>query len=1023
MHTRLLFTLVLAGTCGLLAQAPHYIISTAAGSYPLGDNGPATSALLLNPQSVAVDGLGNLLVAEPGVGLIRKVESGGRITTLVAMAANHLAPGPEGSVLAASSSQIVRINTAGEISAVAGSGRSEHTGDGGPATAAGIRSIGGLTYARDGSIYFSDPVTHVVRRVSSNGTITTIAGIPNSSGASGDDGPADQARLNRPQGLAVIADGSLFISDAGNRRIRKVSTSGVMTTAAGTSQGGFPNFSVPANRSPLRSPGGMIADNIGGVLFTDFGAVLRLSADGFLRLAAGSATGVLGNAGDGGLAADALFASPVALGFDVLGNLYVADAANDRVRRVAPSGIISTYAGRSHFAGDEGPAASALLHTPESVALDPAGNLFISDTLNHRIRRVAANGTISTIAGTGVSGFSGDGGAALGAQLNSPGAIAVDGDGRVVFFDKSNSRVRVIERSGTIRTVAGNGVYGSAANGAQAVASNLGTIRGIAVDVRGMIYLADNNFNRVWRVEPNGLIRVHAGTGGPSFGGDGGPATAAQIRTPSGMVFDAEGNLWIGDSGNARVRRVSADGVISTIAGTGVSNWPQEGGIAAENPLGGIQGVALDGLGNLFICHWSAIHRVGRDGRIHKIGGGGPVRRVDSDLGDGGSANDANLGGNPWIVASREGDLWIADPGIHRIRKMTLNTPTRMEVAGGNDQRGPVGRPVAEPLRIRVTGRAGAGVAGLPVTFSVIRGEAQLNPSTLNTDSTGIARVQVTLGNLLGPVTVSATAAGLPAVTFELTAEPYTGPPPITDIVSAGMSTPPVRKLAVGGLAVLLGGPFAESARQITPDDYVEGKLPTNVAGLCVRFGPELAPILSVAPNQVRVQVPAVAPGEVGVRTVVNCGGETEAAGPEFPVTVALSSPEFFTSSRLESGKAVVSATRRDSGTAITVAEPARPGDVIVISGTGFGPKNPGVVPGEVPAGQAAVAATKIRVELGNLGMADEDVLYVGAQAGSPGIDQLVIRLRSDIAEGDLPILLILDDSATPEGTVLPVRR
>jgi sugar lactone lactonase YvrE len=288
---------------------------------------------------------------------------------------------------------------------------------------------------------------------------------------------------------------------------------------------------------------------------------------------------------------------------DVVGNLYIADTGNYRVREVAANGIISTVAGGGSigYSGDGGPATSAGLNYPYGVAVDVAGNLYIADFFNSRVRKVATNGTISTVAGGGGS-YPGDGGPATNAVLGNVTGVAVDVAGNLYIADPDNNRIRKVAANGTISTVAGNGTLGYSGDGGPATSAQLWSPDGVAVDVAGNLYIADGNNNRIRKVATNGMISTVAGNGSLGYSGDGGPATSAQMDFPWGLAVDSVGNLYIADGNNNRIRKVATNGTISTVAGNGSYGYSGDGGPATSAELSGAYGVALDAAGNLYIA-------------------------------------------------------------------------------------------------------------------------------------------------------------------------------------------------------------------------------------------------------------------------------------------------------------------------------------------------------------------------------------------------------------------------------------
>lgn len=317
-------------------------------------------------------------------------------------------------------------------------------------------------------------------------------------------------------------------------------------------------------------------------------------------------TGSVGYAGDGGGATSATLATPGAVAYDRNNNLFVADTNNHVVREITPAGVITTVAGNGTegFSGDGGAATSAQLDTPTGVAVDGSGNLYIADSHNQRIRKVSG-GTISTVAGTGVAGFSGDGGAATSAQLALPTGIAVDAAGSLYIADTNNHRVREVA-NGTITTIAGDGEEFFAGDGGVATAAALDSPTGVAVSSDGTVYVADRLNQRIRAFKVGGSIATVAGSGGAgfsgSFAGDGGSATAAMLARPTGVSVDANGNIYVADTDNHRVRQFVSGGAIATVTGTGEQGFSGDGGAATSAVLNAPRSVGADAAGNLAVA-------------------------------------------------------------------------------------------------------------------------------------------------------------------------------------------------------------------------------------------------------------------------------------------------------------------------------------------------------------------------------------------------------------------------------------
>ncbi len=554
------------------------IITTVAGNYVpnqpssgfSGDGGPATSASLSYPASVAVDAQGNIFIADLNSQRVRRVDG-----------------------------------ATGIITTVAGNGTSGFSGDGGLATSAQLSQPGGVALDAHGNLFISDLGNYRIRRVdAATGIITTVAGNGTARTFGGDGGPATSASLAEPLGIAVDGQGNLFIADF--LRVRRVDAAPqIITTVAGGGNGADSGDGGPATSASMAC-NGVAVDLQGDLFIADYGnrRVRRVdAASGNINTVVGGGSG-----GDGGADTSAVLIYPTGVAVDISGNLFITEREYLSVRRVdAATGIITTVAGNGTLAdsGDGGPATNASLGAPFGVAVDAQGNVFIADAGNEAVRRVDADtGIITTVAGNGVVGFGGDGWPATSGSMNYPVAVAVDAHDNLYIADSYNRRVRRVDgATGIITTAAGNGTSGSSGDGGPATSAELALPWGVAVDARGNLFIADVSNSRIRRVDAtSGVISTVAGDGTSTHRGDGGAATSAGIGYPYGVAVDAQGNLFI--SALADVRRVDAvTGIITTVAGSnaGQTGFSGDGGPATSASLDS-WGVAVDAQGRLFIA-------------------------------------------------------------------------------------------------------------------------------------------------------------------------------------------------------------------------------------------------------------------------------------------------------------------------------------------------------------------------------------------------------------------------------------
>jgi sugar lactone lactonase YvrE len=600
------------------------ITSVAGGVFPPSPDGvPATQTFLQQGGGTVADADGNLYIATQagvtqagtGPGTVRKVDATtGIISTLITgpFTSNVAIDGAgtlylENQGINSSFGTVTKFDPAtGAVTTVAGGGSpSDGLGDGGQATAAQIDTStgGGLAVDAAGDIYIGDVFHKRVRRVdAATGIITTVAGN-GTAGFSGDGGPATSAEISFVQGVALDAGGNLYIGDVNNDRVRKVDTSGTISTFAGrgpqsqfqcldTGDGG------PATAATVCGGAAVTTDPAGNVYFADGGvAIRRVDPSGTITTVDGNFQ-TPGFFGDGGPATKALLSGGPSSAPN--GNLLIDDASNNRIREIDHNGIITTVAGGG--IGDGLPALQTMLNTPEGVAVDPAGNLVIADCGDNRVRKVDASGVITSIAGTAASHGVGDGGPATSAGLECPAGLAFDSAANLYIADSTDNRVRRVDPSGVITTVAGTGAAGFSGDGGPASAAQLNGPSGVLIDGAGNIFIADRLNNRVRKIDTSGTITTVAGNGTEGGSIDGHPATDGPVVWPVGLQIAPDGSLIIAESGFASIRRVDAKGIISTIAGNGIPGYSGDGGPASFATLDAPMGIAYDSSGNLLIA-------------------------------------------------------------------------------------------------------------------------------------------------------------------------------------------------------------------------------------------------------------------------------------------------------------------------------------------------------------------------------------------------------------------------------------
>jgi sugar lactone lactonase YvrE len=552
-------------------------------------DGTGAAARFNLPAGVAVDATGNVFVTDAGAHTVRRITPAGVVTTIAGLAdtpgsadgmgpaARFLSPSgivvdPDGNIYVSDTGNrtIRRITPAGAVTTLAGTAGQTANVDA-TGTNARFTSPTGLSIDGARNLYVVDSVSHVVRRITPGGVVSTIAG---SAGNSGDvNGSGGAARFNTPFGIAAASDGTLYVADSVNETIRRITPGGAVSVFAGAALAG----AVDGNGADARffRPQGVALDSAGNVFVADtFNHGIRK-----LTPAAASSTlaGPGGNFGStDGPGANARFNRPRGIGIDRQGNLYVSESFNNTIRRITPTGVVSTFAGQAgafDYLDRTGPAAR--FGDPSGLTLDSSDNLFVTDKVFNALRRIAPDGAVQTWAGTpGITTGSSDGPFNIG-RFNQPQGVAVDRDGNVYVADSGNHTIRKVLPSSNMSVFAGLSGLSGATDGTGAGA-RFSAPSDIAIDQAGNLYVTDYNNSTIRRITPAGIVSTLAGQAG-SQGATDGTGGAARFFNPDGIAVDAGGNVFVSDSNNHTLRRITPAGVVTTIGGLAGNSGVAEG--------------------------------------------------------------------------------------------------------------------------------------------------------------------------------------------------------------------------------------------------------------------------------------------------------------------------------------------------------------------------------------------------------------------------------------------------------------
>lgn len=803
-------------------------------------------------------------------------------------------------------------------------------------------------------LLFSLLVTGFVLRLAAGASpsyaIQTVAGTDNS----GNGASALSVALGQPEGIAVDNAGNIFIAEAANSRVRKIASDGSIQTLAGT--------------------------------------------------------GVAGFSGDGGPATAAQLNQPYGLAIDSAGALYIADLGNSRVRKIAANGTIQTLAGGGTLpaatTGQGGPATSAQLSQPRNVAVSADGSLYISDFGANQVYRVASDGTLSLIAGNGAAGFSGVGTSALMAELNAPAGLAVDPSGAVYVADSGNNRVRKIYNGMIITVFNTPGPTGVALDTSGMVyiagSSYVGTLiqpiagvssgRDLTLDSKGDIYATSGAY--VLEMPAGGNVTTIAGSGNSAnYGGDGGQATDAQLNSPSGTVMDSSGNWYIADTGNNRIRMVTPAGVISTVAGTGTAGSTGDNGPALNAELSSPHGLAVDSSNNLYIADTG-------NNELRKITSGGVISTIASKL------------NNPLAVAvDAHGNVYVADNSDNQI--VQINTAGTLSTFAK----------ITAPLAVAVDASGNVVAADASQIWSIASSGAPTSlskgltsPAGLIFAADGTLLIADTGANVIRSLSTSGTLTAIagtgtagfsgdggPALSAQLNAPAAVALGPNGSILIADSGNNRIRALTPATASAETASTISiVNAASLEPGGIAPGEISTifgtgfDPGDTQLLFDGKPATVFYTSATQINALAPAAL--SVGSTTSVSVvvDGNT-AATASVPVVPA--APGIFT---VGNGTGQAAANNQD-GSLNSASNPAARGSVVSLYATGQG------------------SASNANVTLAIAGY-NATILYAGPAPGFQGLMQINAQIPSGfLPPGIQDVVLTIGNVSSQSGVTLAI--
>ena len=671
-------------TGATLTLSSGYTFRTLAGIPGYGSaDGTGAGARFHDPVDIVADPANNLYVADIDNNTIRKITPAGVVTTLAGLAGTSgFADGTNSSarfnfpagicldaatnvyVADAGNNLIRKITPAGVVTTLAGHGGAGGNADG---TNSGAYFFGPSCVAADafGDIYVADSGNNTIRFVTPAGVVTTFAGTAGVAGST--DGPATNAIFNFPEALLLDASVNLYIADTQNSVIRKITPAGIVSTYAGTARI-TGSWDGPATNALFFLPEGLGVDSASNVYVADTGnsTARMITPAGLVTTLAGTA-GLAGYAE--GISNAARFSNPTGITADSFGNVFLADNNNNIIREIAPGGLTSTFAGTDGAGSADGTGPNAHFNYPAGIAVDASGNSYVGDYLNDTIRKITPAGVATTLAG--LAGVPGSADSTNGtARFNNPSGMAMDTSGNLYVADTGNGTIRVVTPVGVVTTLAGMpGISGNHDGTGSAAQFNAPTA--VAVDAASNVYVADTGNFEIRKITPAAVVTTLAGNSLEQGYYDA-PGTNASFGGPAGIAVDGAGNIYVADTPNLVLRKITPDGTVSTLAGLAHNSGIVDG-TGGTARFGSPCGLILDSATNLIVVDLGndAIRRVSPQGMVSTLAGNAGIR------GDTDGTGVAALFSSPRQVAvDGAGNLYVADAGNYEIRTTLPGPPT-----------------------------------------------------------------------------------------------------------------------------------------------------------------------------------------------------------------------------------------------------------------------------------------------------------------------------------------------------------